>query len=291
VIPTGKVAIVAYDAGGGEIVSSWARRHMTNGVAVLGGPAIEIFNRKVPNIPTANLVEAVRECQWVLTGTGNHELEFQAIAESRKVGRYVVAFLDHWTAYKSRFTRGGEMLLPNEMWVGDQDALRLVRQFFPDVTSTYVSNPYWQDALDQFNKLDTGCEETTLLFVSTNIDDHYAKTSAVLSDHWLLEKIIDFFEKSTILPAVNYITVRTHPSESKEKYANFCYPGVDIRHDVGCDLIQSIARHELVVGHNSMGLVVGKLCGRRSVNFLFDNHHNEQIPSRYVDEIVYLHAS
>ena len=288
-IRTGKVAIVAHDAGGGEIVSSWARKHMTDGVAVLGGPAIEIFNRKVPNIPIAELVEAVCECQWVLTGTGNYELEFQAIAESRKVGRYVVAFLDHWTSYKSRFTRNGEMLLPDEMWVGDQHALRLVTQFFPNVTSTYVPNPYWQDALDQFNKLDTVCEETTLLFMSTNIDDHYAKPPNILSDHWLLTKIIGFFEKSKKFPTVNLVTVRTHPSESKEKYVNFRYPGVDIRHDVGHDLVESIARHELVAGHNSMGLVVGKLCGRRAVNFLVANYGDEQIPSRYVDEIVYLH--
>jgi len=264
---------------------------MTNGVAVLGGPAIEIFNRKVPDIPTADLAEAVCECEWVLTGTGRNELAFQAIAESRKAGRYVVAFLDHWTEYKSRFTRGGEILLPDEIWVGDQDALRLVSRLFPDVTSAYVPNPYWQDALEQFNDLDTVCEETALLFMSTNIDDHYANTSNVLSDHWFLKKIIGYFNSSKTLPAVNHVTVRTHPSESKEKYANFRYPGVEIRHDAGHDLVQSIARHELVAGYNSMGLVIGKLCGRRSINFLVSNYHDEQIPSRYVDEVVYLHDS
>jgi len=146
---------------------------MTDGVAVLGGPATEIFNRKIPNVSICGLVDAIRECDWVLVGTGKSDFEYEAIAESRQAGLRTVAFLDHWTAYKNRFTRDGKMLLPDEIWIGDHEALRLVRCLFPDVTSTYVGNPYWLDALDQFNNIETVCEETTLLFISSNCPSSY----------------------------------------------------------------------------------------------------------------------
>ena len=288
VTPIGAAAVVAHDAGGAEILSSWVRRHMTDGVAVLGGPAIEIFNRKVPNMSISGLAEAIYECDWMLVGTGNSGLEYKAMAESRKAGLYIVAFLDHWTAYKNRFTRDGQILLPDEIWIGDYDALRLVRRFFPGVTSTYVGNPYWQDALDQFNKIDSVCEEATLLFLSSNVDDYYLNAPSILSDHWLLKTIIDFFQQSKTLPTLDSVTVRKHPSESANKYTSFSYPGIDIRYDFGCDLIQSIARNKFVAGQNSMGQVIGKLCGRKTINFLIDSYSDEPIPSKYVDEVVYL---
>ena len=291
VTPIGTVAVVAHDAGGAEILSSWLRRHMTKGVAVLGGPATKIFNGKIPDVARLDLVDAIRQCDWVLVGTGNSDFEYAAIVEARKAGLYVIAFLDHWTSYERRFTRAGNMLLPDEIWVGDQEALRLVRRLFPDITSAYVPNPYWEDALDQFNNLDIDCEETALLFVSSNIDDHYLTKPDGFSDHWLLTQIIDFFEKSKTLPAIHSVTARKHPSESKSKYANIRCPGVDIQQDLGCDLIQSIARHRFIVGQNSMGQVIGKLCGRRAINFLIDSYCDEQIPRKYVDEVVFLSGS
>ena len=45
-IQVGKIGIVAHDAGGAEIISSWIRRNHRDHVAVLGGPAENIFHKK-----------------------------------------------------------------------------------------------------------------------------------------------------------------------------------------------------------------------------------------------------
>ena len=78
VTPIGTVAVVAHDAGGAEILSSWARRYMTDGVAVLGGPATKIFNGKMPDVARLDLVDAIRQCDWVLVGTGSSDFEYEA---------------------------------------------------------------------------------------------------------------------------------------------------------------------------------------------------------------------
>ena len=58
VIPAGRVAVVAHDAGGAEILSSWIRRNQPDHVAVLGGPASAIFKRKVPDLSISGMTEA-----------------------------------------------------------------------------------------------------------------------------------------------------------------------------------------------------------------------------------------
>ena len=109
-----------------------------------------------------------------------------------------------------------------------------------------------------------------------------------MTDYWFLKKVIESFQKSTKFPNVVSLTVRKHPSENERKYVNFVYPGVKIQHDCGGDLVESIARHRFVVGQNSMALVIAKLCGRSSINFLVDSYSDQEIPTKYVDQTMRL---
>jgi hypothetical protein len=290
VMPAGKVAVVAHDAGGAEILSSWIRRNQPDHVAVLGGPASAIFKRKVPDISTSGMTEAIAQSKWVLSGTGNADLEYQAIAASRKIGRYVVAFLDHWCGYQRRFIRNGKAIFPDEIWVGDEDALGLARQMFPQVKSKRFPNPYWIDEIEKFNNLETFDCENALLFMSP-YDHFYLDKRYPLTDDWILRKVIEFFKESTKFPNVTSLTIRIHPSERESKYVNFCYPGVVIRHDHGEDLVASIARNRFVAGQNSMAQVIAKLCGRTSINVISDTYTGEEIPQKYVDHVVRLRTS
>ena len=40
------IAVICNDAGGAEIISSWLKKEKKNVLAVLGGPAKEIFEKK-----------------------------------------------------------------------------------------------------------------------------------------------------------------------------------------------------------------------------------------------------
>lgn len=285
----GKVALVAHDAGGAEILSSWIRRNPRDYVAVLGGPAEAVFNRKLNGLTTGVLNEAVDQCDWVLCGIGNSDFEYNAILSARNSDRYVVAFLDHWTAYGERFIRGGVEMFPDEIWVGDEYALQLAKQKISEVECRLVPNPYWIDVIEKYRKLKSFDSGNNVLYASTNIDDFYDKQLPNVTDYWVLERIIESLRKVVGLHQVNSLTIRRHPTESTEKYGVFSYPGLNIRNDCDNDLVESIAKHAYVVGCNSMALVIGKLCGKRTINFLInEGYGDEAIPDRYVDRAVRL---
>ncbi len=63
-------ALICHDAGGAEILSSWARQTKNTCFLVADGPALGIFQRKCPDIKKLSLNEAIQSCDWVLCGTG-----------------------------------------------------------------------------------------------------------------------------------------------------------------------------------------------------------------------------
>lgn len=63
------VAIVSHDFGGAEILSSWATRWSATYLLVLGGPAIDIFERNLGPVSITSVEVAIRQADWVLTGT------------------------------------------------------------------------------------------------------------------------------------------------------------------------------------------------------------------------------
>ena len=84
------------------------------------------------------------------------------------------------------------------------------------------------------------------------------------------------------------LTIRTHPSEDRNKYSSFYSQGVEIFHDSDDELIKSISKHNHIIGFNSMAQVVGKLCGKHIINILIDGYGNETIPNKYIDRTVHL---
>ncbi len=290
VIPSGKVALIAHDAGGAEILSSWIRRNPRDHVAVLCGPAEAIFKRKILGILIVGLDEAIEQCDWILSGSGNSGWELKALLAAKKKGRYVVSFLDHWTAYDKRFIRDGLMAFPDEIWVGDEDALNLARLKIPNVNSRLAPNPFWLDAVEEYKKLEyTNCENSMLYVSSDFINSvHLINEQRAFMGYRILEQIIESLRELKLLQKITSLTIRKHPSESKDKYNTFRYSGLIIRNSCENNLVDSIANHEYVLGVNSMALVIGKLCGKRTINFLIDGHGDEAIPSRYIDRTVRL---
>ncbi len=144
------IAIVAHDAGGAEILSSYVRRQdvlfQRRCKIVAVGPAQRIFETKLGPIERITLAQAVAQSSSVLCGTGwQSNVEFEAIALARQHAIPSVAFLDHWVNYRQRFLRAGAWNLPDEIWVGDAMAYDLARTALPSVPVRLVENPYFLD--------------------------------------------------------------------------------------------------------------------------------------------------
>lgn len=142
------LVIVSHDAGGAEILSSWAVRQDEPFLLVLGGPALKVFERKLGKVEVLDLEQALEKADWVLTGTSwQSDMENDAIALARTLQKKSVYFLDHWVNYRQRFEVDGELQLPDEIWVGDKNAYRLAQEIFIGATVCLKANPYLEGAV------------------------------------------------------------------------------------------------------------------------------------------------
>ena len=269
------LALVSHDAGGAEILSSWVRQHGAEAVFVLDGPARAIFARKLGAVRHVELEAAVAQCDRVLCGTsGESALETDAIAAARSAGKPSVAFLDHWVNYRERFVREGGLCLPDEIWVGDALAQSMATAAFPGLPVRLVDNPYFADirrelaALPARSARETG--GTSVLYAAEPLREQALRQFGDERRWGYAEEdaLRYFLGNVGCLGAVTEIVIRPHPSEPRAKYAWAGREFDDLPIVMGGvrPLLEEIVRADVVVGCESMALVVGLLAGKRVVS-------------------------
>lgn len=268
------VAVVSHDAGGAEILSSYLRREPRLSVLAVEGPARKIFERKLGPIHPIAMEEAIQSASWVLCGTSwQSDLEWRSIRFARARGKRTVTFLDHWVNYGRRFERGGEQYLPDEIWVADGYAARLARGCFAGIPIRLMGNPYFEDLRAELESMrHPGAARRprpVVLYLCEPVREH------ALFQHgnercwgYVEEEVLAYFLQNmhAIAPDIARIVVRPHPSEPEGKYS--WVPGqsqVPVQISVNTTLIQDIASADIVVGIESMAMVVGLLAGKRVV--------------------------
>lgn len=269
------ICVVSHDAGGAEILSSYIRQQGPDCQYVLAGPALKIFQRKLGSVDVQLLPDAIRSSDWLLCGTSwQSDLEWQAIAIATALGKRSVAFLDHWVNYRERFVRGGDTRLPDEIWVGDVLAETMARSLFPSLVIRLVENPYFGDLKRELAELSQPQEfdpdRLRILYVCEPLREHALREYGN-ERHWGYteeEALRYFLANLDVLGApVGRIVIRPHPSETPGKYdwarEEFDLP---IASGGALTLFEEVAACDVVVGCESMAMVVGLLAGRRVIS-------------------------
>lgn len=293
------IAIVCHDAGGAELLSSWVRSSSDYYCFVLEGPAVAIFKRKLGNIQLTALKDAVERSDWVLCGTSwQSDLERKAIALSIRAGKHVVAFLDHWTNYKERFLERGAVVMPNEIWVGDKYAEKIAREVFPAIPLALKPNPYFEELLREINNIGSqtkASEQRTVLYVCEPIREH-AFVQHGDERYWgyTEEDALRFFLDNlhAIDCAVSAITLRPHPSESHSKYEwAERYTSSPVRLGGAKTLLEEIVAADVIVGCESMAMVVGLLANKRVVSSIPPGGRDCSLPQKEIESLQELVAT
>lgn len=269
------ICVCSHDAGGAEILSSFVRQQGLDCIYALGGPALKIFARKIGEVNCQPLAAAIQQSEWLLCGTSwQSDLEWQAIDVARAMGKRSVAFLDHWVNYRERFVRGGETHLPDEIWVGDPLAEAMAHQVFPELSIRLVDNPYFDDLRRELAQLvrisETGTHNLRVLYVCEPLREHALREFGD-ERHWgyTEEEALRYFlsNLSALSGVVERIVIRPHPSETPGKYdwakQEFDFPIVN---GGAKTLFEEVAENDVVVGCESMAMVVGLLAGRRVIS-------------------------
>jgi hypothetical protein len=209
---------------------------------------------------------------WCLLGTSwQSDLEWRALGEARRLGKRAVSFLDHWVNYTERFTRGGKQRLPDEIWVGDEEAQALARQHFPRTPVSLVPNPYFAYVRQEIRRHEAARPAQTspgarVLFVCENLSEH-ARLRFGDERHFgytEFDALEYFFAHLRNLGKVAQVTLRPHPSDAADKYAKVAAAHAPlVRLSSGEPLLEEIAEADVVVGCESMAMVAALLAKKR----------------------------
>lgn len=293
------VAIVSHDAGGAEILSSWLNRAYCPASVVVAGPAEDIFKRKCPQAEFLSLNEALAKSTWVLCGTGwQSSFERQALSLSRALGKKTVAFLDHWVNYRERFDESGRSVLPDEIWVGDSDAERIARDLFNATPVLLQPNPYVEDLLAEIARIQTARSKSSasrVLYVCEPVAD-YALAKYGNERHWGYTEhdALYFFltNIATLRQRIDVITIRPHPSELADKYhwaRGLILQPIDFGGKK--TLLEETLASDIVVGCESMAMVVGLLAKKRVISSIPPGGRPCQLPHRNIEHMQLLAGS
>ena len=273
------VGVACHDAGGAEIVSSYIIQNNIVAKYCLEGPAINVFERRLGNIENNSLSDMVGDVSWVLCGTSwQSNLEWNVIQEAKKQGKKVVSFLEHWVNYSERFNRNGITLLPDEIWVGDIYAKKIAEKSFAGLKIKLIDNPYLSVIRESLSKFKSRkgltkkhialylCENTSEHMLLRHGDANYLGYTEHDSLHFFLDNI-DIVDQD-----IDTLVIRPHPSENnfQGKYDWIKeHPAKMIRKihfSKEKNLMQDIANCDIIVGAETMAMIVGLVSGKRVIS-------------------------
>lgn len=282
-----KIGVVAHDAGGAELLSSYIKRNKLDCKYLTEGPAKQIFTRKLGGFASVGLVEMLEQVDLILCGTSwQSSLEIDAIAEARKKKIISISFIDHWVNYRERYTRKGNMTLPDEIWVGDYLAMEKAKHEFPETTIRLVENHYLLDIKEKLIKNNLApmgkSEKKKILYVTEPTSEHaLLRYGDKLYFGYTEEEALSFFLNNikNEADAVSSILIRPHPSENPAKYfwvsEKYSLP---VMYSNNLDILDDILWSDVVVGCGSMAMVIALLASKLVMSSIPNSSQRGRLP-------------
>ena len=287
------ICIVSHDAGGAELISSYVKRKIDNiYLYVLSGPAVKIFERKLGFLKVSELELAIKRSELIICGTSwESNIDMKAITLSKKYGKKVISFLDHWVNYQGRFFYKKKKIFPDEIWVMDEYAKTIANQQLKSVTIKKKKNYYFQDLKIELNKTKKILKKKykSILFLSEPI----TKKDFVISDgnkyffDYDIKDAFNYFIDNIHLISnqVDNILIRVHPSETSNKW-RWAEKNKLVRQlDRKESLIKHIVNSDVIVGCETMAMVVGLLAKKRVVSVIPPGGKKCSLPHKEIEHL------
>lgn len=287
------IGVVAHDAGGAEVLSSYIQRNNLDCLCSLEGPAKTIFKKKLGKLSIIPLEKLIDRCDQVICGTSLlSDFEWNAMKLAIENDRSTVAVLDHWVNYRQRFIRNDRQCFPDEVWAGDDLGYHLATKAIPESRVTLIPNPYYLDLRDEFITL-TAPRRTTnglrILFVCEPLrkeglklfgDERYWGHTEEDALRYFLTNLSSFTNE------IDRIVLRPHPREENDKYdwavKEFDLP---IFTESNKTLVNQVTETDVVIGGATMAMVVGLIAKKRVVCCLPPNSKVTKLPHTDIESM------
>jgi hypothetical protein len=294
-----KVLVVSQDAGGAEIVSSWVQQNPLNEYQfILKEPAKNIFEKKMADVQNNSIIELknlINKSDFVITGTSaSSDFEKRTILISKKLNTRSVTFLDYWYGFRGRFLLDHRLILPDEIWVGDNYAFDIAKKELPEANIILKSNPYIDDILEEVEKEEQIVKRSggtlKILYLCQPYNQIYRDKKG--KKRRLTEKIAlgYFFQAFTFKEKSNIeIIIRLHPLENLNKYkkiidAHSAHLKITVSHEK--KLVEDLLWANLAVGMHAQALAVAVAMDKKVFHSIPEGAqpcalpHNEIMPFR-----------
>jgi len=259
---TQPVGIVCHDAGGAnQIMAMCEVAGFPRVRAYMEGPARALWHGRFPaHSLAASLDELLDETHTLITGTGwASALEHDARVAASWRGIHSIAVLDHWVNYRERFIRNDVFLLPDEIWVVDEHALRIARAVFPGQCILLKPDSYAQEQVRAISPVGAILgNELAYLLEPARSDWGRGEPGEFQALRYFLARL-----PGLGLPTDTIIRLRPHPSDPPGKYDAFLQPSGPwpVLLDNG-DLTSAISRARWVAGCQTHAMTLALQAGR-----------------------------
>lgn len=262
----GPLAVVCHDAGAANLILAWLAAEPRKDVRpVMEGPAKALWKERFEDAVRSELEPALDGAASLLSGTGwQSDLEHRARALCRASGIRSAAVLDHWTNYVERFCRDGETILPDELWVVDEEAKVIAAKEFPGADIRSKPNIYLEE---QVARIGTPPKDERLLYVLEPARSDWGRGEP--GEFQALDYLLDNLDALGLQQSIP-IRLRPHPSDPPQKYRDWiaAHRGFDIGLDPSTDLAEAIGSASIVAGGQTFAMVIGLAAGRKVVCIL-----------------------
>lgn len=293
------IGVVAHDAGGAEIISSYIRRHGISCCFCVEGAAAGVIARKLGAVQNLTLDALVAQCDWLLCGTSFlSDLEWRAIGLAKQAGKRTVVALDHWVNYRQRFIRHDQWNWPDEVWVGDELAAAIARETLSEVKNTLVPNAYFLDIQEELKAVSLPKVTSSGLKILYVCEPLREDGIALYGDerYWgyTEEEALRYFlsHVNCLGAEIESIVIRPHPQEALGKYdwapQEFDLPLISGEKKT---LLEQVAASDVVVGCATMAMVVGLLAGKRVVSCIPSGGKTVALPHPEIENMQHLIVS
>lgn len=185
-----------------------------------------------------------------------------------KLGRIPsIAVLDFWANYWQRFSTPGKKdlaFLPTRICVMDEIAKKeMIAEGFPPERLVVTGNPHFDHFADTIAR--EGEEAGRILFISQPIRALANMPGYTLMPHDEYAALEDIVEVLQGMPEQFYISLRLHPKESADKFAE--YLGPRVRRASEPMLEESLSKSGLIVGIFSPVLMQAAAAGKKVLSY------------------------
>jgi len=255
-----KIIAAAHDPGGANAVAASVHSLIQSGFIVHSyakGPAAAQFRRlKVPFRETPVQHQTILsefDADLLLTGVSNEDsFERDATLWARANNVPSVAIMDYWLNYKGRFTRSGVSVLPDIIIAIDETCRsEMVNEGLSNDRIRVLGQPYfgWLAVHASSGKTDLR-KSGEFLFASQN-------------NPWEEELLVRLFGTLQVRPDFKVLRIRMHPRFTDWMSVREIVESAEvaIEFDTLEDPLESIRRHELVLGTKSILLIEAAMQG------------------------------